>query len=480
MNDPRWFLPLPGLIKTRLRKHSGLACGDADVAEMNFRHFETPDFMSQMAFYLRRGILPADMHLASARAWPSLPIALHRLRGVLPSALRIRSRSGCGLIAKLAPLSVLLLPLLLAACGRAAGNDPQTIVVMASATSNEPGPVLASGDIALLYRAGATSTHGVTYVIDPNTGQPTRVSLTPRRPDGQVDWGPRRGELLAANVSRVQHLLNREAATKPFDLLAEISAARRVTSGPATLIVVSSGLSTAGALDMRQVGWDVNPAAISAQLKHEGLLPDMTGWRVIFSGLGDTAGRQPPLPLPQRTALAALWTAICHAAGAVSCMSDQITRPEPPGHSNTPVPVVQVPQVISVHGPGGSISEIVPAAAFFPFNSAQLLSGANAILSPLATEARIHHLDVSITGYASPDGGTVSYNKALSSRRAMAVAARLMALGIPAHQIINVAGQGTADETSQACYRGGNLKEAACAKLRRVVILLSPHPTISH
>ena len=480
MNDLRWFVLLAGLIKKRLRKHSRSACSDANVAEMDFRHFEARDFMSRIASYRPRGILSVEMHLVSARAWPSLTIALHRLRGVLVSAFRIRSRSGCGLIAKLAPLSVLLLSLLLTACGRAAGNDPQTIVVMASATSNEPGPILASEDVGLLYRAGTTSTHGVAYVVNPNTGQPTRVSLTPRRPDGQVDWGPRRGELLAENVSRVQHLLDREAAAKPFDLLAEISAARRVTSDPATLIVVSSGLSTAGAVDMRQVGWDMNPAGISTQLKHEGLLPDMTGWRVIFSGLGDTAGRQPPLPLPQRTALTALWTAICHAAGAVTCMTDEITRPEPPARSDTPVPVVQVPQVISVHGPGGSMGEIVPTAAFFPFSSAQLLPGANAILSPLATEARLHHLDVSITGYASPDGGTASYNKALSSRRAGAVAARLIALGVPAGQISNVAGLGTADETSQACYRRGILDEAACAKLRRVVIVLSPHPMISH
>jgi outer membrane protein OmpA-like peptidoglycan-associated protein len=390
------------------------------------------------------------------------------------------SRFGRRVIGGLATVSALMLFLLLAACGRATGSDPQAIVVMATATANEPGPVLASGDTALLYHAGATSTGGMAYVMNPDTGQPTRVPLTPRRPDGQVDWGPDRGERLAGNVSQVQQLLNREAATKPFDVLAEISAARRVTSNPATLIVVSSGLSTAGALDMRQVGWDANPAAIAAQLKHEGLLPDLTGWHVIFSGLGDTAGRQPPLPLPQRTTLRALWTAICHAAGAGSCTADEITRPEPPSRSTTPVPVVQVPQVASIHGPGGSTAEIVPAAAFFAFSSAQLLPGADAILRPIAAQARTRHLAVSVTGYASPDGGTDNYNNALSSRRAMAVAARLMALGIPARQIIKVAGDGTAEQTSHACYRRGSLDETVCAKLRRVVILLSPLSAVSH
>jgi hypothetical protein len=140
------------------------------------------------------------------------------------------SRFDRRLVADLTTLSVLMLFLLLAACGRTTGSAQQAIVVMASATANEPGPVLASGDAALLYHAGAISTDVVAYVMDPNTGQQTRVPLTPRRPDGQVDWGPGRGERLAGNVSRVQQLLNREAATKPFDLLAEISAARRVTN----------------------------------------------------------------------------------------------------------------------------------------------------------------------------------------------------------------------------------------------------------
>jgi hypothetical protein len=34
------------------------------------------------------------------------------------------------------------------------------------------------------------------------------VSLTPRRADGEVDYGPDRSSELAANVNRVQQLLN--------------------------------------------------------------------------------------------------------------------------------------------------------------------------------------------------------------------------------------------------------------------------------
>jgi hypothetical protein len=52
----------------------------------------------------------------------------------------------------------------------------------------------------------------------------------------------------------------------------------------------------------------------------------------------------------------------------------------------------------------------------------------------------------------------------------------LIALGVSPDQIVQVAGEGTAGKTAAACYSGGHLDEAACAKLRRVLILLSPVP----
>lgn len=372
---------------------------------------------------------------------------------------------------------VAMLPFLLVACG---GNEPGSatdpIVVAASATANEPAPVLSASDRDLLYSAAADSTSATAYIVDPNTGQPATVSLTPRRPDGQVQYTePQRDDLIAANVSQVQDALDHEAATVPFDLLSDIAAAVRVVQGPATLLVLSSGLSTAGGLDLRSAGWGANPQAIAAQLKSRGLLPDLAGWRVIFSGLGDTAGRQPALPLPEQATLASYWMAICRAAGAVACADDDVTRPEPPPTSTTLVPAVPVPPVTSVTGPHGWSGKNVPADQFFAFNSARLLPGADSILGPLAAQARSRDLLVSITGYASPDGGSDAYNRALSQVRAEAVQTRLIALGVNADQIVQVRGLGTDGKPRSACYTDGRLNEAICARLRRVVILLSPN-----
>ena len=267
----------------------------------------------------------------------------------------------------------------------------------------------------MLQSAASASTNATAYIVAPATGQPVSIPLTPRRPNGQVDYGPTRGQPLAANIAAVQRVLDNEAARGPFDLLNTIAAAVRVAPPPATLIVLSSGLSTAGGLDMRQVGWDASPASVAAQLKARGLLPSLAGYRVIFSGLADTSGRQPALPLPQRRMLTAIWLAICEASGAASCSTDEMTRPDPPSRSTTPVPLVPVPTVPSVTGPGNhhdhragraAVPVRQPDAPCRPPTHPPARRSAR----PAARTA------VSITGYASPDGGTTAYNIALSRR----------------------------------------------------------------
>ena len=363
---------------------------------------------------------------------------------------------------------------LLTSCGKAPNNTPGVFVVLASATANEPAPELSATDLSLLTSAAGASTQATAYVVNPTTGADLTVPLTPRRPDGQVDYGPSRDSTMEQNVSRVQQAVSEQTASGPFDLLNMIGNAVRATAHPGTLIVVSSGLSTAGGFDLRQVGWDADPATVAATLKQRGLLPNLAGWQVVFSGLGDTYGHQPALPLPQRTTLTGYWLAICQAAGASRCGTDDLTRPSPPSRSTTPVPVISMPAITSVKGPKDSAGISVPSDALFGFNSAALLPGTNSLLGPLVAQAKASGEQMSITGYASPDGGSVAYNKALSEQRARAVQTRLISLGVPAVQISSVEGLGTDGESPQACQVNGQLNEAKCAQLRRVVILLYP------
>ena len=139
--------------------------------------------------------------------------------------------------------------------------------MLAAADQERAAAVLAPPDLTGLRQRALASGGAVAYILDPNTGQPTTVALTPRRPDGQVDYGPNRYTTLTANLNRVQELFGRQAAYGPFDLLSLLATAVKVSSVPGTLIVVSSGLSTAGGFDLRQVGWYANPAVVATQLK---------------------------------------------------------------------------------------------------------------------------------------------------------------------------------------------------------------------
>ena len=345
------------------------------------------------------------------------------------------------------------------------------IVVAATATANEPAPALSLADVTLLQTTAGSSTSAVALVVNPANSQPVQLPLTPRRSDGQVEYGPRRPQILAQNVSRVESQISHEAATGPFDLLTTMLDAARVSTPPATMLLLTSGVTTSGGFDLRQVGWAESPVSAAATLKQRGLLPDLAGWTVIFSGLGEAAGRQPALPLPQQTTLASYWLAICRVAGAAACRVDDSPRPVRGSYSTMPVPIVPVPAVQSITGPRGQHESIVPADLLFAFNSATLLPGANQYLAPIAARASAGSYSVSITGQASPDGGTASYNLRLSALRAQAVQRRLITLGLAAHQIAQVKGIGTA---GQSCAAHGTLDETKCAQLRRVVITLSP------
>jgi outer membrane protein OmpA-like peptidoglycan-associated protein len=355
-----------------------------------------------------------------------------------------------------------------------ASSPGTSVVIAATATANEPAPALPLDIVQELRSAGGSSAGATAYILAPGTSQPDTISLTPRSADGQVDNGPTRTAALDTKIAAVERALANEANPGQLDVLAALATAARTASRPATLILVSSGLSTSGGFDLRQVGWDANPSSLATQLKASGHLPDLAGIQVVFVGLGDTAGRQPALPLPQQATLAAYWTAICRAAGAAACTIDNTARPQLASHVKSTAPVVPVPVVAMAAGPASATITTLPAALLFRFNSTVLIPYADMVLQPIVQQARSHHLLVSITGYASPDGGSSAYNLTLSAQRAAAVRAQLIALGLSAGQITQAIGAGTGGKSLAACMVDGHLDEAICAQLRRVVIVLSP------
>ena len=100
-----------------------------------------------------------------------------------------------------------------------------SVIITATATASEPGPALSADIVQTMRTAGLGSTPATAYVVAPGAHQPDAIPLTPYLPNGQADYGPTRGAVLADNISAVQQAVEDEAAQGGFDVLATITAA---------------------------------------------------------------------------------------------------------------------------------------------------------------------------------------------------------------------------------------------------------------
>lgn len=385
-----------------------------------------------------------------------------------------------------ATLALSWMPLATAGCGLAmdpgadgpeTGDQGEAVVIVASGTSNEPAPGLSDGISAVLRRAAVGSTPAVAVLVSPQA-IPSRLPLTPRRANGRVEYGPGRTAMIEDNLAQIADALARMAATAPrFDLLAQLSSAARAWPRPATLVVVSSGLSSSGALDLRQVGWAAQPGAVARQLAARGFLPRLGGWRILLSGLGSVAGPQPALPEPCRTKLESYWKEVCKASGGASCTVDDSLRLDRPPLGRVPVPIVPVPTVSSVTGAAARQDPTIhiPAALLFDLDRAALRVGTDAVLRRVAVALASSRVRVMVVGHADASSGTRAHNRALSLARARAVASRLIDLGVPAAAIVSVRGVGSDDHPLAAELTAGHPDPAKIDGWRRVDLhLMAP------
>jgi outer membrane protein OmpA-like peptidoglycan-associated protein len=378
-----------------------------------------------------------------------------------------------------------LLALSVAGCAlpsKAAGpTGGDQVVIVSSATANEPRPAVADAARKILVDAansGNVSQRGdgkssVALVAAADGAGSRQVVLTPRRADGSLEHGLQRPSLIERNVQTVVDTVAATAAARSgLDLLGGIDAAVRGVA-PGQLIVVSSGLSTAGAFDLRQVGWDAEPETVASQLAAKNALPHLENWHVLFTGLGSVAGAQPPLPGTAHDKLLQYWQAICARARAAGCDFDDKRVPAEPPHATVATPIVPVPGVTSVVGPAGQVSTTVSDSALgFSGDSAVLSPGALELLRTLAGSitARLAGRPgavVTIRGYAAdPPGSTAAGRQALADQRARTVADALGQAGV--RRRLDAAGVGT--QPGRTAMAGGKFDEAAAAAMRRVEI----------
>lgn len=354
------------------------------------------------------------------------------------------------------------------------------VVVLATGTAHEPRPMLTERALAGLRAAadsdnvsdgpGGKGSVALVATADDQVSGP--LPLTPRRANGAVEYGMQRENRIEENLREVSDTVLATRATRPgLDLLQGIDdAVAGRDSG--VLIVVSNGLSTEGGFDLRQVGWRADPDQIVAELRDRDLLPDLDGWRVLFTGLGATAGDQPPLPKPTRETLTAYWQAICTAT-ADACEFDDTrferTAPVP----GPEMPLVPIPDVISVTGPQGEVTTTLSDRVLgFAGDSSALSPVAHELLAE--TAARISaklsgqpEATVTVRGYtADPPGSTHAGRQQLSLRRAQAVADALADAGVT-NPIVAVGG---ATAPGASAVVDGVFDEARATEMRRVEI----------
>ena len=245
-------------------------------------------------------------------------------------------------------VAVVLLVLVSVACAPARSGPPdcgvptdgQRVVVEVAGTSNDPRPTLTSRALDVLRAAaesddardgrGARGSIALVVSTDGTVRRP--LPLTPRRDNCEVEHGLQRERLIHANLGQVLGAVaTTSAATPGLDLLAGTdNAVRGLPSG--TLIVVGNALGTAGGFDLRQVGWTTPPQDLVRQLDERGLLRDMlTGWRVLFIGVGEAVGAQLPLTKPTRDTLVGYLCAIVPSRGR----RELRRRSEPPRRGST-------------------------------------------------------------------------------------------------------------------------------------------------
>ena len=324
-------------------------------------------------------------------------------------------------LALLPPLVLLLLAAYLVLGGLPPDKD---LVVLVSASSAEPVPTL-SDRVSSLLRDTATrdvailDTDGQTHGSHGDAGRSGAALAALSGEQAAAGWGttvqatPRRAE---------------------FDLLRGIRTAVRDRE-PGTLVVISSGLSTEGRLDLRQVGWSQDPDRLAESLRGEDVLPNLTNWRVVFSGLGDTAGQQPPLPGATRQTLSDYWRSICLVANAADCEIDDEAGTATQPNQATAAAVVPVPGVQLLVEPDGQNTLVFSDALLFRPDSVVFAADGRRLLSETAsriagsTAPPSNPSDVRVTASLAADRAGVE-RVDLASRRARVLAEALTTSGV--------------------------------------------------
>ncbi|MGW2787021.1 OmpA family protein [Streptomyces populi] len=261
------------------------------------------------------------------------------------------------------------------------------------------------------------------------------------------------------------------ATARGSDVAGALAAA--VRQRPQKLLVVSDAVATAGAVDLRVLGYDADPKAVAAAARGADALPSFSSIdEVVWTGAGDTVR---PLPESARSGLQRLWQALLREAGASRVTFDTraASGPGPSGHRlRVPGDPIPVPHSIRITLPHGETCFRLPAALLFAGDSSRPAADAARQLTPLVEQLAQHEGWVATLSGHTADYGTPAGRLRLSQARAEAIAGLLRSLGMSPGRISTV-GYGATRPLMPEWHHGIHDVAAAAAN-RRVEALLHP------
>lgn len=237
--------------------------------------------------------------------------------------------------------------------GCASAEPGGTTVIVTAQVEGQP--ALVSGDMAP-YLDGLAAP-GDRVVVIMADGAPHAVfderlgDLPENELDRQDAIDEFRQRIIAAAMT-AEPLNDETDITESVSLAADVLAA---APGKRRLVVISSGLQTTGALDMRDGRLESDPQVLVDQAATASPLPSLAGADVSMPRLGLTVAPQPPLPQSYVDRLEAIWTAWFTKSGAATIQTSPAslalpTRTIEHEHHVTPVSVdrIELPCIAAV------------------------------------------------------------------------------------------------------------------------------------
>lgn len=263
-----------------------------------------------------------------------------------------------------------------------------------------------------------------------------------------------------------------DAKVPQADVLSALILAAAATGPNGNIIIIDSGLQTVAPMAYQQGDLLMaTPNDVVTFLRKQNLLPDLRGRHVLLYGFGYTASPQPVLNNAQRDNVIDQWIDIVKASGG--CVTVDTTPNTASETAGLPPVSTVIPPPVPAFNNCGTIALSDAGTVGFAVDTATFRdsSAAQATLRQLARTLQHGNEKITLVGSTSSEG-TIALNYSLSLRRAEAVKAALVSLGISPSRITTLGDGAHWPGRVNDIGPGGVLLPAQAEQNRAVIVQL--------